>query len=183
MIMKLLILNADYPEFLGWFYAQHAGLEREPYDHQMRGRNESLFGIGDFYISNLRKLGYEVWNIHANNEFMQKAWADEKGLRIDSAPRWEFGLRRGIFPWVSRATTRQWVYEVMKAQIEHYKPDVLLNQAMDYVSNDFLREIKPSVKLLVGEQGGRSFSDTETSTVYYPLIPYATSPADRFTAK
>jgi spore maturation protein CgeB len=168
--MKLLILNADYPEFLGWFYSQNPGLEKEPYEHQMRVRKESLFGIADFYTSNLRKLGYEVWNIHANNEFMQRAWANENGLRTDSGPRWEFRLRRGIFPWVSRATTRQWVYEVITAQIEHYKPDVLLNQAMDYISNDFLREIKPSVKLLVGQQGGEPLPEAENWSVYDLII-------------
>jgi spore maturation protein CgeB len=168
--MKLLILNADYAEFLGWFYTQHPGLESEPYEHQMRVRNESLFGIADFYTSNLRKLGYEVWNIHANNEFMQKAWANENGVRIDSSPRWEFRLRRGIVPWLSRTTTRQWVYEVMAAQIGHYKPDVLLNQAMDYISNNFLGEIKPSVKLLVGQQGGHPLPETRNWSVYDLVI-------------
>jgi spore maturation protein CgeB len=168
--MKLLILNADYPEFLSWFYTQHPGLERQPYEHQMQVRNESLFGIGDFYTSNLRKLGHEVWNIHANNEFMQNVWADEHGFRIESDPGWEFRLRRGIVPWLSRTTNRQWVYEIMRAQIEHYRPDVLLNQAMDYVSNDFLRQIKPSVKLLVGQQGGLPLPETRNWSVYDVVI-------------
>ena len=69
-----------------------------------------------------------------------------------------------------RATNRQWVYEVMTAQIKHYKPDVLLNQAMDRVSNDFLREIKPHVKLLVGQQGGRPLPETEKWSVYDLVI-------------
>ena len=42
----------------------------------------------------------------------------------------------------------------MTAQIQDYKPDVLLNHAircrMHGFSNDFLRGIKPYVKLLVG---------------------------------
>jgi len=29
--VKFLILNTDYPEFLGWLYTQHAGLEKQPY--------------------------------------------------------------------------------------------------------------------------------------------------------
>jgi spore maturation protein CgeB len=99
-----LILNCDYSEFLYWLYAQHPGLEKQLYDEQMRVRNESLFGTGDFYSSNLRKLGYEASDIHANNEFMQKAGADEHGLKVDFGPRWEFRLRRGIVSWVSRVT-------------------------------------------------------------------------------
>lgn len=34
--MKFLILNIDYPEFLRSLYAQHPGLENQPYDEQMR---------------------------------------------------------------------------------------------------------------------------------------------------
>ena len=168
--MKFLILNTDYPEFLSWLYAQHPGLERQPYEHQMRVRNESLFGSADFYSSNLRKLGHEAWDIHANNEFMQKAWADEHGLRIDSGRRWEFRLRRGIVPWVSRATNLQWVYEIMTAQVKHYKPDVILGPAMNAVSNDFLREIKPYVKLLVGEHAATQLPETENWRVYDLVI-------------
>jgi spore maturation protein CgeB len=148
--MKLLILDTDYPQFLNWFYAQYRGLERQPCEHQMRVRYESLFGAADFYSSNLRKLGYEVWHIYANNEFMQKAWADEHGLTIDYGPRWEFRLRRGIIPWVSRVR-RAWFFDILKAQIEHYKPDILFNQAMDGISSSFLKEMKPRVRLLMGQ--------------------------------
>jgi hypothetical protein len=42
--------NTDYPEFLRYLYAQHPGLERQPYEHQMRVRNESLFGIYQFLL-------------------------------------------------------------------------------------------------------------------------------------
>ena len=148
--MKFLILNTDYPAFLCWLYAQQPGLERQPYEHQMRARNESLFGAADFYSSNLRKLGYEVWDIHANNEFMQKAWANEHGLKVDSGRRWEFRLRRKIVPWVSRVQPA-WFYDILKAQIEHYNPDILLNQAMDGISSSFLKEVKPHVRLLMGQ--------------------------------
>jgi FkbM family methyltransferase len=164
--LKFLILSADYTEFLCWLYAQRPGLEREPYEHQTRVRRESRFGTADFYSSNLRKLGYEVWDIHVNNEFMQKAWADEHGLRIDSSPRWQFRLKRGLIPFVSRARNREWVYRVLTEQIKHYKPDVLLNQAMHGVSDDFLREIKPYVKLLVGEHAATPLPETKNWSVY-----------------
>jgi spore maturation protein CgeB len=167
--MKFLILDTDYPEFLCWLYKQHPGLERQPYEHQMRARSESPFGIADFYSGNLRKLGYEAWDIYANNEFMQETWADEHGLRIDSGQRWQFRLRRRLIPWVSRIN-RQRVYEIMTAQIKHYKPDVLLNQTMSGVSNDFLREIKPYVKLLVGQHAATRLPETENWSVYDLVI-------------
>jgi spore maturation protein CgeB len=164
--MKFLILNADYAEFLYWLYAQQPGLESQPYEHQMRARNESLFGTADFYSSNLHKLGHEAWDIHVNNKFLQKAWADEHGLRLDSGQRWKFRLRKGIIPWVSLAANRPWLYEILTAQIKHYRPDVLFNQAMGGVSVDFLRGIRPYVKLLVGEHAATRLSETENWSVY-----------------
>lgn len=149
--MRFLILNTDYPDFLRWLYAQHPGLEKQPYEEQMRVRNESLFGVADFYSSNLRKLGHEAWDIHANNEFMQRAWGKEHRVAVSEDYEWRFRLRRGMVPWVSRVRSRKWFYEVLAAQIKHYKPDVLLNQAMDGISSQFLKEMKPYVRLLVGQ--------------------------------
>jgi len=87
MSIKFLIINADYGAFLRWLYAQHPGLEQQPYEEQMRVRVESLFGVADFYSSNLRKLGHEAYGIHANNEFMQKAWAGEHGLEVEEGSK------------------------------------------------------------------------------------------------
>jgi len=44
IIMRFLILNTDYPEFLRWLYAQHPGLESRSYEEQMWVRVESLVG-------------------------------------------------------------------------------------------------------------------------------------------
>jgi hypothetical protein len=35
--------------------------------------------------------------------------------------------------------------------MKHYRPDILLNQAMDGISSRFLREMKPHIRLLVGQ--------------------------------
>jgi spore maturation protein CgeB len=148
--MKFFILDTDYSEFLCWLYTQHPGLAAQSYEHQTRVRGENPFGMADFYSSNLRKLGYEAWAIYANNEFMQKAWAREKGLRFREDGQWEFRMRRGIVPWVSRVQ-RGWFYDILKAQIEHYNPDILLNQAMDNISSSFLKEMKPHARLLMGQ--------------------------------
>ena len=181
--MKLLILNTDYPEFLRQLYAQHPGLERQPYEHQMWVRSESMYSIGDFYASNLRKLGHEAWEIDSNNEFVQKTWADEHELRIDCGHRWQFRLRKGLIPWVSRATNRQWVDEIMTAQIKHYKPDVLLNAAINGISTDFLQGIKPHVKLLVGEHAATRLPETGNWSVYDLVISSFPPTLDWFRSK
>lgn len=169
--MRFLILNTDYPGFLSWLYAQHPGLGDRPYEEQMRARVESLFGVADFYSSNLRQLGHEAWDIHANNEFMQRAWSAEHGIRLENQVRipgrWRVSLQaarqraaktplRYLKP-VFRAALRRldagqnWFYDILAAQVKHYKPDILLNQAMDGISSHFLKEMKPYVRLLVGQ--------------------------------
>jgi len=169
--MRFLILNTDYPEFLLWLYSQHPELENRSYQEQMQTRNESLFGVADFYSENLRKLGHEAWEIHANNEFMQKAWAREMGMRIgtiaSSKQRWQRAMKRArgaaaltplryIKPLIapilgSPNSVRHWFNDILAAQIRYCRPDVLLNQAMDSISASFLAKMKPHVRLLMGQ--------------------------------
>jgi hypothetical protein len=165
--MRFLILNTDYPEFLRWLYHQHPGLEDQPYDEQMRVRTDSLFGVADFYSRNLRMLGHEAYDIHANNGHMQTAWAQDHGLGTAPAWRWEFRLRRGLVPWISRVRD-QMSYAILAAQIERHKPDVLLNQAVDSISTRFLKELKDSIRLLVGQIASPLPSNEDFNT--YDLI-------------
>jgi spore maturation protein CgeB len=168
---RFLILNTDYPDFLRWLYAQHPGLEKRPYEEQMRARNKSLFSTADFYSSNLRKLGHEADDIVANNVFLQGAWATEHGITTQRTrplqKQWRGTLQqmsriadrthlkhvkpllRHVF---SRVDDKQnWFHNVLAAQINHYKPDILFNLDLVSISTSFLREMKPHVRLLVGQ--------------------------------
>jgi spore maturation protein CgeB len=84
---------------------------------------------------------------------------------------------------VSRTTNRQWVYQIMRAQIKHYHPDVLLNQTMDAVSIDFLRQIKPYVKLLVGEHAATRLPETENWSIYDLVVSSFPPTLDWFRSK
>lgn len=149
MAYRFLIINTDYDEFLKWLYSQNPDLDTKPYREQMRVRNESLFGVADFYSSNLANLGHEAYDIHVNNEMLQKAWAEEHGVRLKSNLQWQFSLKRKIIPWVSRMQD-QWIYDILLAQIKHYKPDVILNHDIG-LSSRFFREVKPNFHFLVGQ--------------------------------
>jgi hypothetical protein len=149
--MKYLILNIDYPAFLDWFYAAHPGLKSRGYDDQMRERSASLFGVADFYSGNLRKLGHDARDIHANNEYMQKVWAREQGFKTGGDYRWHVQLRKNAFPFFCRSKDGDWYYKILAEQIKRFKPDVLLNQAMDKISGRFLKEMKPYVRLSIGQ--------------------------------
>jgi hypothetical protein len=170
--MKFLILNTDYPGFLHQLYAEHSGLAQWPYAEQMRVRNESLFGVADFYSRNLRVLGHEAQEIHANNEAMQRAWASEHGLAIDAAESPE-PVARAFLQQVATLAARTpvrhlrplfnpllrsfdssqpaWFYEILAAQIRHERPDVIINQDVAGISSRFLGELKPFSRLLIGQ--------------------------------
>lgn len=171
--MRILILNTDYTEFLHWLYAEHPGLERQTYENQMDARNNSFFGVADFYSSNLRKLGWEAWDIHANNALLQQTWAREHGVDVSSGSvRWQqqrLALQRVVsiagktplrrlrtlvrpaLSYLSVDSRQSWFHDILAAQIKYYKPDILLNQAMDAIGGSFLREMKPYSRLLVGQ--------------------------------
>jgi hypothetical protein len=184
-----MILNADYFDYLSWLYSHHPGLEKQPYDEQMRVRNESLFGTGDFYSSNLRNLGLEAYDIYTNNEFMQKAWAREHGLKVkdNSKLRQQYTniFQRGISiaartplrrlrPLVrpvlkSLSSQDPWLYDILAAQIKYSKPDILLNDSMNSISSQFLREMKPHVRFLMGQHAATKLSE-ENDYSSYDLI-------------
>jgi hypothetical protein len=179
--MRFLILNTDYPEFLGWLYAQHPDLGNRPYQEQMRLRYESLYGVADFYSSNLRALGHEAEDVYANNEGFQTQWAVEAGLSradVEAASRSHAPLRNWM-KQVARNTgardlllhLRSWfprrpalprrLYRILEAQIRRYRPDVLLNQSVDGLSGRFIREIKPHVRLIVGQHAATVLPEEE----------------------
>jgi hypothetical protein len=175
MGLRFLIVNTDYPEFLQWLYAQHPGLEGQSYEEQLRVRNESLFGLADFCSSNLRKSGHEAYDIHANNEFMQKAWARAHDIRVKGpAPAAKDALQqarrvasrtplRHLKPLFRPMlhSLRAWFYEILSAQIKHFTPDILLNHAMHDIGTGFLKEMKSDVRLLVGQNAATPLPDSD----------------------
>jgi hypothetical protein len=188
--MKFLIINTDYPDFLHWLYAQHPGLEDRSYKEQFDVRSESLFGVADFYSANLIKLGHEARELHANNEWIQRAWAREHCLMVHepaTAVRKGASLLRRVPAFAASTPVRwlkscarpllrlgmeqddSWFYEVLSAQIKHCKPDVILNQDMGGVSAMFLGEMKPHYRILIGQHAATQLT-MDSSLQCYDLI-------------
>jgi len=156
----VLILNTDYEAFLEDLYRDHPGLADRSYAEQMAVRNASLFGAADFYSAGLKANGAEAADLHLNNQPMQLRWAAEHGLVISpkDAPN-----SRSIFAKAGRllrgekeltpqlAAMPNWTRRVMAAQIEAFRPDVILNQAMHFVSAESLRSLVGKRCLLVGQ--------------------------------
>ena len=156
--MRVLILSTDYEAFLEDLYAENPGLAEQGYDQQMAARNRSLFGSADFYSEGLKANGVQAAEVHLNNRVMQLRWAAEHGVNIDKKPveprRISVTMRRLLRlrnEPSELAAMQGWTRNVMIAQIERFRPDVILNQAMHFVGSKSLRSLVGKRCLLVGQ--------------------------------
>jgi hypothetical protein len=149
--VRFLLTSYEYPQFVRWLYHESPGLADRPYDEQLRARMDTRFLWADFYSSNLRALGHEAVEVVPRNPFLQRTWAREHGLRVREGKSWRFRWRRGFVPWLDRVEDRGWMLEVLAEQIRAWRPDVLFVRDISSVPSAFLREIKPNVRLVVGQ--------------------------------
>jgi hypothetical protein len=187
--MRILVLNADYPRFLAWFYRGRVGLENAAYAAQMAARNASLFGVADFYSKNFAALGHAAAEVHVNNPWLQAAWAREHGMTT-AAPEPPGATGRKAPPaWLQRVVTpfkpmlrplarkvglsprldRQ-AEDILLAQIEEFRPDVVLNQDTFHIDTSLIRRIKGIGKPILIGQVGIEPSRGEDWTVYDLMI-------------
>jgi hypothetical protein len=197
--MRILVLNADYPRFLDWFYARQPHLKTAPYAAQMMARNASLFGVADFYSRNFKSLGHAAAEIHVNNPWLQSAWAREHGLGIELATPSFGGSGKTIPGWLQRAAApfkpmlRPLARKVglspkldaaaetiLLAQIEAFRPDLILNQDAFHVDTALVRRIKEIGKPILLGQVGIAPSRGEDWTVYDLMLSQLSATVELF---
>jgi spore maturation protein CgeB len=156
---RVLIITTDYLAFIRWFYTRHPGLDKRPYEEQVRFRRKTQFGLADIYCNNLRTCGNEAVEVYSNNEFMQKIWAREHNIR-------SIFLTFGPF----FKNYRFWLYTVLKTQIKNYKPDVLINHSMNSIDVNFLKDIKPYTRLIIGQHAATQLPENADWRCYDLVI-------------
>jgi spore maturation protein CgeB len=187
--MRILVLNSDYPRFQAWLYRAQPGLESAPYVTQMAARNANLFGLADFYSRNFAALGHAAAEIHVNNPCLQAAWAREHGMAVDPPEATAVAERRALPGWLERAVTPfkpilrplarkvglspkldPQAENILLAQIEEFKPDLLLNQDLFHIDTKLMRRIKEIGKPIAIGQVGIEPSRGEDWSVYDLMI-------------
>jgi hypothetical protein len=171
--MRILVLNADYPRFLTWLYRRQPGLEDALYAAQMAARNASLFGVADFYSRNFAASGHPAAEIHVNNPWLQSAWARERGMSVEMAQPPAATAPRALPGWLQRAVTpfkpllrplarkvglsprlNAQAENILLAQIEDFRPDLIINQDTFHVNTTLVRRIKGIGRpVLIGQIG------------------------------
>lgn len=121
---KVLVLDTYYQDFIDSVKHEHEGRD---YLEQLGRIIELSFGTSDFYSRNLASYGFQTEDIIANHYSLQAKWCLENG-------------QRDIHP-----------YDIVRRQIEKFKPAILFCQDLSFLPPTILREIKMSGIKLFGQ--------------------------------
>jgi hypothetical protein len=171
--MRILVLNTDYIDFQRSFYVIQPNMVDAPYTDQLAARHDTLFGKADFYPRNFTALGHLSEGIIANNIWMQTQWARERGMRVEAPPEIfttprhvgaVAALKRHLMPYKTllhpiakrlglTAQLTHTMREILLAQVEHFNPDVILNQDMDAIDPATVRLMRRQGRTVIGQCG------------------------------
>jgi glycosyltransferase involved in cell wall biosynthesis len=131
MSYKIANLTTFYGSYLYQFYQINPDFKKQTFVEQQNALFADLFGWSDFLAKNLINLGYEAIQIVGNAEFIQKQWAIE---------------------YEQRYVENNWIYDIVKAQIKQFNPDILFIEDPFAFAKDFIQEIKaenPNIRLVM----------------------------------
>lgn len=158
--MRILILDTHYQESLRLVYENNPQLAQRSSADQLRFIYDTGFGRADSLPLNLDKLGHETQQFIVNAAPIQIRWAEEHGLKIDTTRSFALKVQQRLQRQADRLRTKPlplgryipaWELEVLKAQAEAFKPDVIFICDVIYLPAHFHQTLKESTKLLVGE--------------------------------
>jgi spore maturation protein CgeB len=128
MSYRIVKVTTFYRDFLRDYYSKYPSVSERSYAEQYSHLMDQKYGWSDFFAVQLRAIGVEAFEIVANAEHLQHAWAREHQ---------------------SLAMGR----DIVAEQIRDLKPDVVFFQDSITFSGEWvkaLRERVPSVRLVLG---------------------------------
>jgi spore maturation protein CgeB len=147
--MTILFIDTYYQNFLNSFWQSHQKLKNEKYSNQINTLLNQCFGTSDYYSYNLKELGYQTYDIIANDEVSQKQWAYEHKIN--------FLMNEAIdklrsFPYATRYLGKpSWIQKIVLSQIEFYQPDVIYIQDLSILTSKTLQKIKEKGVYIFGQ--------------------------------
>jgi len=126
-LVKILIVDTYYPEFLKGFLRARPGLAQNSYSEQHAALMAARFAESDSYSFYLGKLGHAATETIANADFVQRQWAREHGCSATSA--------------------RAILFDQVRAE----RPDVLYMQNVSLLDDAQLTALREYAGLIVGQ--------------------------------
>lgn len=169
--MKVLILDAYYLAFLKGYYHEFPEVKTLSYDEHRRHLMAQRMGTSDAYSFYLKNLGCEAEEIVVNDDVLQMKWAEENGMRISGLPF--SSVPTLLFKATKKMVGYNWRYKILLSQIKSIKPDILFIQESNILTDSFIKEIKPLVRLVVGQLAspvpeGRSYKFYDLMLTSFP---------------
>ena len=158
--MRILIFDTHYQESLRVVYENDPQLAQQSASTQLQTIYETGFGRADSLPLNLKKLGHDVEQFVVNAQPIQKRWASENGLDINTKRSTITKVQQRLKLHVDRLRDKQflpgeripaWEMEVLIAQARSFKPDVIFICDVLYLPAHFHSTLKDYTRLLVGE--------------------------------
>ena len=131
-LMRLLRLSTAYPTYLKKFYADRPGLCDQPFVEQRLAMIGEPYRWNNLWTLRFAPLGYEVLELVCNAGPMQRRWAAEHGLSYSE---------------------NGWVPQIAAAQVEAFRPDIVVRDDYGVFTHDFFRSIRQrcsSIRLTIG---------------------------------
>jgi spore maturation protein CgeB len=119
--MKIVLFLAFYKNYLNSTYAKNPILANCGYRQQLDILLSDNFGWPPALVRRLSELGHDVEILLVNAEPLQRAWAEENGVRF----------------------TENWQYDIAFEQVKRFRPDVLWIGSMFKYFGDYLQQLKP----------------------------------------
>lgn len=154
-------ITTCYGAYLKRFYQSRASLALSPYAAQYSAWLADFYGWADVWTHALQPFGYAGWEPVANADQMQKAWAIENDVRY-------------------REET--WVFDILKAQVKSFAPDILFVNDHHTFTAPFIRELRefcPSIRIIIGWCGAPC-SDSSSLRACDVVLSNIPSLVDRF---
>lgn len=128
MNYRFVKVTSFYRNFLKYYYSNNSQIKNKHYLEHYNNLMTQGFGWSNYYQQHLNNLGNEAFEIIANADSLQSAWASEQGLTVTGE-------------------------SLILEQLKFYKPEVIFFQDSFIFSTSFLKDLKkniPSVKKIIG---------------------------------
>jgi spore maturation protein CgeB len=163
--VKIALIDTYYPRFLAEHYRKHHELAEGDYEKQLADLLSCAFGTSDFYSRHLRTMGHNAHDLIVNCVPLQKTWAQENKLKYSEVAL-RMPQRLSRLPVVgSLISMLPSLVDITIEQIKAMRPDVLYCQDLWFLSPNKLAELRPYVKLIVGQTASPLPQDT-----YFPIL-------------
>lgn len=147
MTYKFQKITTIYPEYAGVFHEKNPNCARLSYQEVYQQLIDEFYGWADYFGKYLGLAGYQTQELFANLEVLQQAWAKENGVRF---------------------SRRNWLREIVLAQVRAFQPDILFLEDLYVFDRDFRQELRGQCKRPVKMIGWRA-APTEDYGVFKDL--------------